>query len=361
MFTTIIIFVFLLLALVIAHEAGHFFSARAFGICVEEFGFGLPPRLLSLKGKKTLYSFNALPFGGFVKLRGEEGLDKESLDSFAQKSSFVRSAVLLSGVLANMVLAWVVLSTVLMLGIPEALDETEVAQYPDATISIVEVMQGSSAAKAGLKGGDSIKELRGDVGEVVVLHTIEEVQKFITAHQGKVVSIKAMRDNAEIIISVVPRANPPKGEGPLGVVLSWTHIRHASWYRAPKEGFLLTYDVAKNTIKGFGGALRDVVRGRSEEVAVTGPVGIFSLVKDAKSSGMASLLLFGAVLSVNLALINVLPIPGLDGGRFLFVLLEVFRGKPVSARASALIHGIGLAFLLSLMMLVTYLDLVQLF
>ncbi len=356
MIYTLIVFIIILFILVISHEAGHFFSARRFGIKVEEFGFGLPPRIKGISRRGTIYSLNALPFGGFVKIFGEEGEGANNPESFGWQPAWKRSVVLLAGVAANILLAYFAFSLVSFLGSPEALDPQQNAAAARADITITDVAPNSPATSAEIQPGDKIKQINN-----IVPATIEEFQKFIEKNKGLKVNVSLERNGRLLQKEIIPRLNPPAGEGPLGVSLSLIRIRKASWYMAPIDGAVITWNVTGGTLAGFGRIIKNLIIGQKSNIQISGPVGIFNVAGEARSAGFNSLLTFFGVLSVNLAIINVLPFPGLDGGRFLFIIIEKIRRKRISDRVSSLAHGIGLAILIALMILITYHDIVRLF
>lgn len=361
MITTLILFFILLSVLIISHECGHFFTARAFGIRVDEFGFGIPPRIKGIKRGETLYSLNWLPFGGFVKIHGEEGGENSDPRSFAGKSAFARSLVLLAGVAANFVLAFILLSTVVYLGVLTPVDEADVANVPDATLTIVAVAPGGSAEKAGIQAGDQIRSLFAPDTILVRPQKISDIQNVIGRNAGKEITLSLQRNGTVLQKTVMVRANPPAGEGPTGIELSWVYREKALWYRAPIEGARLTYQMSLAILSGLWDVVKNLFISHTPGVDVSGPIGIFNMVGSARQSGINVFLMFIAVLSINLALINVLPIPGLDGGRFVFVLIEVIRGKRISERVSAITHGIGLLALIGLMLLITFFDIAKMF
>ncbi len=361
MIITFIIFFVILLALVLSHEAGHFFSALFFGIKVEEFGFGIPPRMFGIKSKKgILYSFNWLPLGGFVKIMGEEGGESEDRSHFASKPAWVQAVVLASGIIMNLVLAYVIFVVIAGFGIFEALEDKEAGLYPDAKVMIVEIAPNSPADLAKLEAGDTVSNLVSG-SDSVTLKTVGDTQKFIDAHKGTEILMVIKRGNSEFTTTLVSRANPPAGEGPLGIALSLVHIRKIPFYMAPIEGGQIMWNATRATLDGFWMLLSGLIKGSGIASQVSGPVGIYNLSGQATSMGFSALLVFIALLSINLAIINILPIPGLDGGRLLFVIIEAIRGKKISSAVSSTVHGLGLALLIALMLLITFKDIKGLF
>lgn len=362
MFFEILIFFIILLLLVLSHEAGHFFLARRFGVKVEEFGFGLPPRILSLWRDKqgTLYSVNILPLGGFVKIFGEEGSEADDPRSFGAKPALERALILAGGAFANVLLAYFLLSAASYLGVPQAISEEEKYLYPDSGITIIGVAPGSPAFSARIAAGDRVQKLKSENGEFSP-QTIADVQNFINENRGKNILLFLLRGETFLEISVLPRENPPEGEGPLGIALELVGTRKSAWYSAPIDGAVFTWQALRATLSGFWELLKNIFQKQELGVEVSGPVGIFNITSSAASLGFGSLLLLAAVLSINLSIINILPFPGLDGGRLFFVFLEAVRGKRISPKTSALAHSLGLIILIALMLAVTYRDIAKIY
>jgi regulator of sigma E protease len=366
---TVLIFVVLLGLLVLVHELGHFLTARRNGIKADEFGFGFPPRMFGVVkdevtgkykivwGSKdvvsphTVYSFNWLPLGGFVKIKGEDGQNHEP-DSFGGKSAWVRVKVLGAGVFMNFVLAWVLISIVFMLGLPQPIDPSERAMYPNAKIQILEVKKGTPAEKMGLQLGDEVQVIAGEQ-----ITSLKQVTDIILANKGKNIDIKINRLGKEIVLTGMPRVEYPPTEGALGIAFSETAVVSYPWYTAPYYGAIATYNITLAILGAFGHMIGGLFGEKTgAPVDITGPVGIVYLTKQMSDLGLAYLLQFAALLSINLGIINVLPIPALDGGRILFILIEKLKGSPVSRRTESMIHQVGFILLLLLMLFITLRD-----
>lgn len=366
---TILIFIVLLGLLVFVHELGHFVAARRSGIAVEEFGFGFPPRLIGVvkdaqterykivwgskdhAGPHTIFSFNWLPLGGFVRIKGEDG-QNEDPDSFAEKSAWTRIKVLGAGVVMNMLFAWFLITTVFTLGLPQPIDSSQREQYPDAKIQILEVKKGTPAEAMGLQLGDEILSIAGEK-----ITALEQVSEAISAHKGQTLEMRVNRLGNEMTLSGTPRTDYPANEGSLGISFSETAIVAYPWYQSVSQGAIATYNITLAILGAFGSMLAGLFgAGTGAPVDVTGPVGIVYLTKQMSDLGLAYLLQFAALLSINLAIINILPIPALDGGRILFVLIEKLKGSPISRSTEGMVHQIGFVLLLLLMVVVTVRD-----
>lgn len=369
---TILIFIIVLGVLVFVHELGHFLVAKWNGIKSDEFGFGFPPRLVGVvrnettgryemvwgnrevKSKNTVYSLNWIPLGGFVKIKGEDALFSKDPDSFANKSAWIRVKVMGAGVVMNILLAWLLLTIVLMIGIPQAIDPSEGVRYPDTHVRVNSVLPDSPAAEMGLKMGDEIVKLNGR--EVTGQTPIGEI---IKANAGKTVTIEVDRLGEKETLSGTPRTEYSPTEGSLGFSYVTTALVSYPWYEAIIQGFTMTWKITWAILEAFGKMIAYLFGGEKVALDVTGPVGIVYLTKQMNDLGLAYLLQFAALLSINLAIINILPIPALDGGRILFVLIEKLKGRPVSQKTEGMIHQIGFILLLLLMFFITIRDFVQ--
>ncbi len=333
MFLTVATFFIVLSILVLVHELGHFLLAKRAGIKVEEFGFGYPPRMFSKKIGETVYSINWLFFGGFVRLYGEElgeGIKgKDSKQAFWGKSKRARTLVIISGVLANFVLAVVVFSIVYSFsGIP----------FKTGRIKIAGLLPDSPAVQAGLKQEDIILKVNEEK-----LKDVNDFIKIIDEKKGQEVGllIERTKDNpceqkvfggmnveekpafscqeGRLILWVTPRANPPQGEGPLGVLVSDVEIRKYPFWQMPWRGTIEGFKEAFGWASLILGSLKkmvvDLVFHGTVPKDVAGPIGIFQITGVVAQSGFLNILQFMGILSVNLAVINILPLPALDGGR----------------------------------------------
>lgn len=358
---TILIFLLILSILVIIHEAGHYFAARWAGMTVEEFGIGFPPKLFGRKDKRgTLWSVNAIPLGGFVRIKGEGGTEEErfSAGSFATKSIFKRFVVLVGGVVMNILAAWVLFSVGFGIGLPSILEGSTIpdSMVSDRAIHIVEVVAQSPAGLAGMLSGDKIVAING-----TAFTTGEEARAALVPKEaGASLAFTLERGSEEKVIEVTPAYIEELQKEGVGIALVETGVVRYPWYKAPLVGAQATGEMTVAVVGGFWGLLTGVFT--SEEVVsqLSGPVGIASLTGQVISLGLIHVVQFAAMLSVNLAVLNILPFPALDGGRIFFLGIELVRRKPLSARVEQSIHGLGFALLMLLVLFVTYQDVVKL-
>lgn len=422
MFVTIITFLIVFSLLIFAHELGHFWLARKFGVRAEEFGFGFPPRVFGvqiLKGKKlvrvaesekveikiadyqtmddreiiketiidkkqeidqvvsfkkwrfirgheepeaspgeedmqvsTIYSFNWIPLGGFVKIKGENGEDENEPDSFASRKIWQRATILSAGVGMNIVLAAILISFGLMIGLPQVLDNLNPrAQISDKKIQIAQVITESPAEKAGLAIGDIIAAIDSQQ-----FASEEELQNFVAAKTGQELNYKIERGGEEITFKIIPEIRPETGRGGIGIAIATTGLVKYPWYLAIEEGIKTTIILIWVIILAFYGLIKGLVMGQGVSVDIAGPVGIAALTGQVAQMGFVYILQFTALLSVNLAIINFLPLPALDGGRVLFLIIEKIKGSPVKREIETVVHNIGFSLLMLLVLVVTFRD-----
>lgn len=351
----IIVIVFFFSILVLVHEWGHFAAARSFGVRVEEFAFGFPPRIASFVRSGTRYAVNLLPLGGYVKIYGESGDDASDPGSFSSRPVLARIIIIAAGVAMNLVLAWVLFTAAHAVGLPTLIDENA----PGA-VSVVELASGGPAEKAGIRFGDQILELKS-ARDAIRPETSADVQRFVSERRGSEIEMEIRRGADTFALKVLARADPPQGEGPIGVALAKIEFTRSPWWRAPWDGLRSTLQAALFLFRALGGLLGGLfARGRVSG-EVTGPVGIFVTLVHIWNLGWGYMLALLAGLSVNLAVFNIIPFPGLDGGRILFLAIEKIRGKPVHPKHEQLIHTIGIILLLLLIVFLTQRDIRRFF
>lgn len=367
---TLLIFIIVLGLLVFVHELGHFVVAKRSGMRVDEFGFGFPPRLIgayrSSSGAmrvvygpqnppdaagSTIYSLNAIPLGGFVKIVGENNDEADDPNSFVRKSFWARLATLLAGVTMNVVLAWVLFTVVLTAGIPSIVDDVTGlpagARVGASQLTIIQVRPGSPAAEAGLRANDVVQQIDGQT-----FATAAEARTYIVEHKGAAFQFVVGQGEGVRTVQVASRAEPGPEEGPTGIVLARTGTVAYVWYRAPFVAFDTTVTQLWGVIAGLG----TLVSGGVGLNDVGGPVKIAQLTGQASRMGWTHLVRFAAFLSLNLAVLNTLPIPALDGGRVLFLIVEKVRGRRNNPAFEQAVNTIGFLALLLLMLVVTIND-----
>lgn len=359
MLLTIIIFIFILGLLIFVHELGHFLVAKKAGAKVEEFGFGFPPRLFGKKIGETVYSINLIPLGGFVKIYGEDGQDSDNPKSFASKSAWQRFKILIAGVSMNVILAIILLSGGYIVGLPSIVEEPSSFSGP-TKVQIVEIAPGSPAEESGLRIGDTIKEFLID-GQGQKIEKSVQFQSLVDAARGKEITLLINRGKRELQINVLARKKPPQNEGPIGIAMATVGTVSYPWYQA----FIKGVGACANIIVIILISIFKIIKAIFEQGApigeIYGPVGIFGLTGQAAQMGFVYLLQLTALLSINLAIINAIPFPALDGGRILFLLIEKFKGSPVNPRVERLMHLVGFSLLILLMVVITFRDVARLF
>lgn len=361
MFFTILIVLFSIIALMVIHEFGHFIMAKKFGVGVEEFGVGLPPRLLGKKIGETVYSLNLLPFGAFVRIRGEEE-EAEGEKSFTNKPVWQRALILLAGVVSFWIVALILLTFVFNLGTFQAISDEESGPLNNPQVQIASLAPGSPAQEAGLQIADIIKEMRRN-GQKQAVSKVGEVQSFIEEHKGEEIILLIERMNKDMEISLVPRIDPPEGEGAMGVSL----VRIAEQSYGLPQAFIKAGQTTLNLTVAITAGLIDLLaslikgRGLPAGIEVMGPIGIGSMAVQAVQIGASYFLQFIAIIAIYLAIFNLLPIPALDGGKLLFLLIEKIKGKPINRRIEQRVTIGFFLFFIILMVLVTIKDIAGLF
>jgi regulator of sigma E protease len=351
--SAIIAFIVILGLIIFVHELGHFLAAKRAGMRVDEFGFGFPPRIFGVKRGNTVYSVNWIPLGGFVRIKGENGEEAMDADSFAAKSWSRRSIVILAGVSMNILLAFVLFTGGYLFGVPQALDSLPSgAVVADRSIKVGMVLSGSPAEKAGLESGDTIIAL-----DAVPVQSADALRTAIKSGSGDI-SLKVIRDKAEKTLQVSPTTLAETAGRGIGVELVDVGMVRYPWYLAPLRGAETTVIAIGNIAASFWGLIVGLFSGRVS-ADVSGPVGIAVVTGQAAKIGFRYLIEFTAVLSLNLAVLNAIPFPALDGGRFLFLAIEALRGRSVSRRIEGIAHQVGFTLLLAAILAVTCRDLVR--
>ena len=392
---TFLIFIAVLAVLVLSHEFGHFIVARKSGMKVYEFGFGFPPRILGVQwvknadgkrkmkliwGKKkiddndvaidlleigaepppaesiasegTVYSLNLIPLGGFVQIKGENG-EEPGPDSFSAQKAWKRALVLCAGVGMNIILAFILLTAGLVIGTPQSVENLPSGvSVADSRIEIIEAMPGTPAAQAGLQGGDIVVGL-----DDLKNPTVKQMQEYVDSHKDKEIVVAVKRGNEVLEKKIHPFVFPDTGKGGLGVSLIEVGLVSYPWYKAVYYGFLMTGFYLKEILLAFYGLIAGLFAGNNAGANLSGPVGIAVMTGQVARMGWSYLLNFIALLSLNLAIINILPIPALDGGRLLFLLISKIRRKPVTQKYEQLAHTLGFVVLMALVVIITIKDL----
>lgn len=364
---SILIFIIILLVLVLVHEFGHFLTAKKFGIRVDEFGFGFPPKLFGKKYGETEYSINLLPIGGFVKIFGENP-DEENTNgpdasrSFVNKPIWQQAIVLFAGIFSNFLLAWFLFSIGFMFGLPTSVgSEPKGYTVIDPHLVVISVLDQSPAEKSGLKSGDKIIFVKNK--DDIVLDVNPDILKsFIISNGNKEIEIGYIRGKSKIInnIKIIPITNY-NNESSIGISMNEIGIIKLPILQAFKEGLKLDWFVTKGTVVGLYKLIEDSFIGKGSFDTITGPIGMVSIVGDAFQFSFVYLLSFAALISVNLAIINFIPFPALDGGRLFFLLIEKIKGSRLNPKFANTANMVGFIILIILMIFVTYHDVIKLF
>ncbi|MDD4902521.1 MAG: RIP metalloprotease RseP [Patescibacteria group bacterium] len=407
MLLTIIVFIVVLSVLVFVHEAGHFWAARKMGVKVEEFGFGLPPRAIGalkftgdravpiateetvevsenmfgekkihdevtevgvirkikrwkffwgerlpdaeegLKADDTVYSINWLLLGGFCKIKGENGEGENDQDSFVAKAIWKRIVIISAGVIMNVVLAMALFAVGYMIGLPQSVEDVgQQMIIKDQKIQITQIFPNTPAAKAGLKPGDVIVAIDGQKFTRDI-----EVQNYVNAHIGSELDYQIRRVDKITDFKITPV--DLNGRGGIGVGIINTGLVRYPWYLAIWKGITTAIVLLWVIIVAFYELLKNLILGHGVSAEIAGPVGIATMTGQYARMGFVYLLQFVGLLSLNLAVVNFLPIPALDGGRIIFLLIEKFKGSPIKREIEAVIHNIGFFALIILILFIT--------
>ncbi len=365
---------FLFVCLVIVHEFGHYWAAKKSGVVVEEFGIGFPPKVWGKRLKsKMLLSFNLLPLGGFVRLKGEND-SANSKGSYGATSLKNKVKIMTAGVAMNLITAIIIFFLLALIGMPKLFDN-QFSVSSDTTISskkilVASVEQGSPAEQAGLKIQDVINGIGTSASSLVAIKDVENLPETTKKLEGKNVYISYERDGKQEISQTKLRTSQevedsqstdnPKGY--LGITPTVFELRRSTW-SAPIVAVGSAGQFTWLTLQGLWSAIVDVFSGQGSEAAkqVAGPVGIFVILKDGSLLGIRFILMIIGLISLTLAIMNILPIPALDGGRLFVTLAYRALKKPLTKEKEDLIHGVGFAVLMLLFVLITFIDIRRFF
>ena len=358
-----LLFIVLIVVLIVAHEFGHLVVAKLSGMRVDEFGIGYPPKIYGKKFGETEYSINWLPFGGFVRIYGEDATDDTVLASkkaFAARPRLYQALTLVAGIAMNLLLAYVLISLTLAVGTPRALDPSEVASAPDAVLTVSDVLPGSPADVAGLKVGDEITAARIGASASSRIFSGTDADAFLrfvaSDASSSPIEFLLTRDGASTTLSAAPKAGTITDDPnrvALGVSVVPVGTVPEPLLRAPIDGASLTWEVTKETAVGLAQFLWSAVTLHANLSEVSGPIGIAYAAGSAYAQGFMQLVSFAAIISINLAIVNLLPIPALDGGRLLFVIIEAITRRRISPTVASYVNAVCFALLILLMLVVS--------
>ena len=355
----------ILVGLILVHELGHFSVAKLFGIRVDQFNVGFPPRLLKVQIGETLYSFNLILIGGYVQIHGEDIADSNDPRALASRPRVVQGAVLLAGIVFNLAFAWLLLSAGYMAGLPTSVEHEGVGTVTNAHPMIVAVVPNSPADKAGIMGGDIVERIDtgSDSLDARTLNTDQQamaVRNFIGTHPDDSLVITVLRDGEEKTFLAKAAEGIAAGRKAVGIELDDVGTLKLSPPLALWEGGILAKNIIIETGAGLGDFLLRLVRGTPDFSQVSGPIGIVSLGGVAVREGAAAVLVLAASISIALGLFNLVPIPGLDGGRLAVVLIEGVMRRPLPPKVMTGLTLTGIALVLALLVAVSYHDVVKL-
>jgi regulator of sigma E protease len=350
---TILIIILSILILIFFHELGHFLFAKRYGVRVEEFGIGIPPRVFGKKIGETIYSLNLIPLGGFVKLFGEDvKVDDER--SFSSKPIYQRAVIIFAGVAAFFVIAFFVFSAYSVVGVRTEIKEEEINLYANPEIFITQVIPQSPASEAGIMSGDILIS----IGNEEITKPSQAVL-FLEGKEGEEVEIEVLRGQEKIVFSMIPTERTEE-RGSLGIAMVATTEKKYPLYYAPVKGITMTGETTYSIVSGLYTFLRSRIIGEdiSSEMRIGGPVAIVKFGSGAFSRGLPDFLQFLGLITVSLAVLNILPIPALDGGRLMFLTIEKIKGSPISEKMEYGLNATFFILLMGLLFVVTYNDIV---
>ena len=380
-----VFFILILVLLILVHELGHFLVAKWLKIKVEEFAIGFPPRLFTIRKGETDYSFNLFLFGGYVRLMGENepasgritpedgslrsesGLDLRDPSSahdsrsFAHAPGWKQATITVAGVGMNFLFAWLAFIVVFLAGIQV---DASHARYPqhlsDPHVVIAGIAPNSPAAAVGLVPGDVVLSIQSGADTLPANFTGADFQEFTATHPDADISLLVRHGQENREVTLRPAIGIVPDRAAIGVELVYLATERLPVLFAAQEGSQSFFAATRATALGLGVFATNLIRGQGNFTDVAGPVGIAQLGAESVSEGFSTALLFAAIISINLAILNLLPIPGLDGGRMIFIIIERIKGSAISPNVAVRITIVGFALLATLMILVTYHDIIRL-
>jgi regulator of sigma E protease len=363
-YSFVLIFVFILFILVIVHEFGHFVAAKLSKMRVEEFAFGFPPRIWGKKKGETMYAVNVLPLGGYVKITGE-GFDEEERErlkhdhrAFQNRPKILQLFVLAAGVIMNFLLAFLIISFTYTKPHYVPVSEMNIEEQKKVGSKIVSifVLPNSPAASGGLAPNDEILKVTAN-GQLASLKSATSVVEFVGKNVEYPITIVYKKMDGKVSTSTIQAVyGLVTDRKTIGLQVEEVALVRYNYLKALGEGLKDTARLTKNTVLGLGEIVKRLSNGENVIDAVAGPIGIAKLTSSATEAGSMGILTFIALLSINLGVFNALPIPALDGGRFLFVLIEMITRRNLNYKFQYYANAVGFLFLLSLVLIVTYKD-----
>ena len=358
-FLSILLTIAALVGLMVIHEMGHFLLAKKFGMSIEEFGVGLPPKIKKWKIGSTIYSLNLIPFGAFVRIKGEEGETKDG-DGFRDYAIWKRIVVLLGGVVATWITAIIILSVIAgVWGFPEAISDQTVS--PEAKLQVVSVLNDWPAEIAGIKMGDEIMGYYQE-DELILINKVEDFTEMTQPYLGREIKLSVNRKSENLTIFVVPKESEDSSRAVIGIGLSRVRTKQYNWLEAPLAGLQITINQTIAIPATLGYTFSRWVRHESiPGVKIMGPIGIGKIMSDAAVLGINYFLQLLALIAIYLTLFNIFPIPALDGGKILFLLIGKIRKKEIKASTENKINTIFFGSLMLVLVVVTISDIISLF
>jgi regulator of sigma E protease len=359
MILSIIIAFASLIGLLVLHELGHFFFAKKFGVKVEEFGIGYPPRIFGKKIGETIYSLNLLPFGAFVRIYGSDKKIEEP-NSYSEKTFWQKFLILFGGVASFWIIAIVLLTFVMSFGFLTDIEDSDVSGVSNPKIQIVGISSDSPSQKAGLVPGDFVIQASCS-GTPMKIDKIKDFQSITQECKGKETIISVQRADKFLDISLIPRVSSPNGEGPMGVALVRTAVKSFPWYSAPIEAIKRTAELTAGIFTGWWNVIGKAIKQEPTGTQLFGPVGIMGLFVQASQVGWIYFMQFIALISVNIAVFNLLPIPVADGGKILILIIEKIRKKAFKETSVAKVDLVFFMLLIAVALWVTVKDVQRFF